>query len=287
MYNLYTEIKTKTPESRKLSCGEQLVTLFTCPLKSKFADLWSHYNYIIYVLEGRKVWHTAHGSYDLQQGSCVFVRSGASIVEQNFDTEFCFILFFMPDDFIRDVLKTKTTPIHRPVRKFEPIIPVSSNEAIKSFYQSMLPHFNANRQPDQSLLNLKFRELILTIADNPVNSELLSCFGSMLNEPQSVSLQRVMEDNYCFNLRLEDFARLCARSLSAFKRDFMKFFNTTPGKWLLEKRLDNALHLLTHTNKTVSEAAFESGFESASHFSRVFRHRFGNSPISMKRQKVA
>lgn len=152
----------------------------------------------------------------------------------------------------------------------------------------MIPHFSANRQPDQSLLNLKFRELILTIADNPANSEVLSCFNSMMQEPQRTTIRRVMEDNYCFNLRLEDFAKLCARSLSAFKRDFSKLYNTTPGKWLIEKRLDHALHLLTNSDKSVSEAAFDSGFENASHFSRVFRQRFGNSPMSIRRQqKVA
>lgn len=287
MYNLYTKIQTDYSNQKKLSCGEQLVTIFTCPLKTKFDDLWSHYNYIIYVVNGKKVWHTSHGSYELQKGSCVFVRSGAAIVEQNFDSDFCFILFFMPDEFITDVLKTKNTPIHRSLRRFEPVIPVNTSSAIESFFQSMMPHFSANRQPDQSLLQCKFKELILTIADNPANGELLSCFNSMLNEPQSVSLQRVMEDNYCFNLKLEDFARLATRSLSAFKRDFMRVFSTTPGKWLIERRLDHAMHLLLHTDKSVSETAFESGFESPSHFSRVFRQRFGFPPISMRRQKVA
>jgi AraC-like DNA-binding protein len=287
MYNLYTKILTDKSNPRTLSAGEKLTTLFTCPLKNKFEDLWSHYNYIIYVVEGRKVWHTAHGSYDLTKGSCAFVRSGASIVEQNFDAEFCFILFFMPDEFITEVLKTKATPIHRSGRTFEPVIRIDTNAAIENFYQSMMPHFNASRQPDKMLLNLKFRELILTIADNPANSELISCFSSMLNEPQSLSLQRVMEDNYSFNLKLEEFARLAARSLSAFKRDFLRVYNTTPGKWLIERRLDHALHLLTHTDKTVSETAFESGFESASHFSRVFRQRFGTPPVLMRRQKVA
>lgn len=287
MYNLYTKILTDKSNPRTLSAGEKLTTLATCPLKNKYEDLWSHYNYIIYVVEGRKVWHTAHGSYDLQKGSCAFVRSGASIVEQNFDSEFCFILFFMPDEFITEVLKTKATPLHRSSRTFEPVITINANAAIESFYQSMIPHFNASHQPDQSLLNLKFRELILTIADNPANAELLSCFSSMLNEPQSISLQRVMEDNYSFNLKLEEFARLATRSLSAFKRDFLRVYNTTPGKWLIERRLDHALQLLTHTDKSVSETAFESGFESASHFSRVFRQRFGIPPVSMRRQKVA
>jgi len=35
-------------------------------------------------------------------------------------------------------------------------------------------------------------------------------------------------------------------------------------------------------HKTVSEAAFESGFENPSHFSRQFKARFGMPPKSKK-----
>ncbi len=83
---------------------------------------------------------------------------------------------------------------------------------------------------------------------------------------------------------MEEFARLSNRSLSAFKRDFQKEFNVTPGKWLVEKRLHNAMHLLSNAGKTVSEAAFESGFENPSHFSRAFRSYFGIAPASVKLQ---
>ncbi|MBK6483295.1 MAG: helix-turn-helix transcriptional regulator [Chitinophagaceae bacterium] len=81
-----------------------------------------------------------------------------------------------------------------------------------------------------------------------------------------------MEDNFCFNLKLEVFARLSNRSLSAYKRDFLRLYHTTPGKWLLEKRLHNAKHLLSHLGKTVAEAAYESGFENVSHFSRAYKN---------------
>jgi AraC-like DNA-binding protein len=234
------------------------------------------------VVDGRKIWHTGHASYDLREGSCVFVRKGASIVEQFFDTEFCFFLFFIRDEFICDVLKSKSNPIGKSGKKYDPVISIDNNATVRAFFQSMMFYFDASRKPDQSLLELKFRELILTIADNPENGELLSYFCSLLQEPQTVSLQKVMEDNFCFNLKMDEFAKITSRSLSAFKRDFLRIYNTTPGKWLMERRLNNAHHLLTNMGKTVTEAAFESGFESSSHFSRSFRQRFGNSPISIK-----
>lgn len=235
-------------------------------------------------MEGRKIWHTGHGSYDLREGSCVFVRKGAAVVEQFFETEFCFFLFFIPDEFICDVLKSKSSPIHKhkPGQHYDPVITINNSATVQAYFQSMVPYFDGGREPDQSLLELKFKELILAIADNPANSELLSYFCSLLQQPQTVSLQQVMETNFCFNIKLDEFAMMSSRSLSAFKRDFQKLYDTTPGKWLMEKRLNHALHLLTNMNKTVSETAFESGFESASHFSRAFRQRFGASPASMK-----
>lgn len=263
------------------------MTVYNCGLQDKYADLWSHHNYIVYVLEGRKIWHTAEGSYDLKGGSCVFVKRGAAIVEQFFDTEFCLFLFFLPDDFIYDVLRSRSKPVAQGSCVSGSVIPIHSSPTISAYIQSMRPYFEEDLQPDPSLVELKFKELILAIADSPNNRELHSFFFSLLNTPQSVTVQKVMEENFRFNLKLEEFARLSFRSLSAFKRDFEKAYSTSPGKWLVEKRLMHALHLLTHMSKSVSDAAFESGFESTSHFSRAFRQRFGHSPTAVKQQLVA
>ena len=162
------------------------------------------------------------------------------------------------------------------------MIPVDKNKPLDAFFNSLSVYFDSLREPDPSLVELKFIELVLTIADNPHNAELLSYFCSLLAGPRSVSLRQVMEENFFYNLGLEEFARLSNRSLSAFKRDFLKEFNTTPGKWLLEKRLHHAMNLLSNLDKTVSEAAFESGFENPSHFSRSFRSYFGMAPTSVK-----
>ena len=286
MFNLFTEIAGNPTHYKQFRCGESLLSIYNCPLKSKYEDTWSQYNYIIYVVEGRKIWHMAHGSYDLREGSCVFVRKGATIVEQFFETRFCFFLFFVPDEFICEVLKSKATPLPKPKEQYEPVITISKNAATVAFFQTMMIYFNSDYVPDQYLLKLKFSELILTIADNPDNSVLQSYFSSILKEPQSVALQRIMEDNFCFNLKLEVFARLSNRSLSAYKRDFLRLYHTTPGKWLLEKRLHNAKHLLSHLGKTVAEAAYESGFENVSHFSRAYKKRFDTSPATMLQKKL-
>jgi AraC-like DNA-binding protein len=95
-----------------------------------------------------------------------------------------------------------------------------------------------------------------------------------------------MSANYLFNLQLDDFAKLCNRSLSSFKRDFQMVFKASPGHWLLEKRITNAKKLLITTDKPVSDVCFESGFESSTHFSRVFKEHFGVSPLQFRKQAI-
>ncbi|MEH6681108.1 MAG: AraC family transcriptional regulator [Sediminicola sp.] len=285
----FIESVLKHPEfSRQFSCGGSLITVFDCPLearlmKNRFTDLWSQNNYIFYVVDGRKVWHTANGSYDLKKGSCVFVQKGASIIEQFFDIGFCLVLFFIPDHFICETLKALSVPIRQMDRAYGPVMQVRTSRSLELFFLSMSSYFSQTKEPDKGLLELKFRELILTLADEPQNAELLSYFCSLMNEPRSATLLRVMEDNYCFNLKLDQYAELCHRSLSAFKRDFKKTMHITPGKWLLQKRLEHGLQLLSNTHKSINEVAFESGFENASHFTRSFKARYQGTPSSIRK----
>lgn len=250
-------------------------------MKTRFAELWTQYNYLFYVVDGRKIWHTAEGSYDIQKGSCIFVRKGAFVLEQLFDTGFCVVLFFIPDDFICNTLNGKLSVAGKAHQNHKQVIALKTSETLVAFFLSMSSYFSAPKEPGQELLELKFKELILTIADNPHNAELISYFCALAHEPRPVALERLMMENYRYNLKLEQFARLSNRSLSAFKRDFRTTFHITPGKWLLEKRLLHAKNLLANTNKTISEVAFESGFETPSHFSRSFKERFDVAPSAI------
>lgn len=287
MHNFYDRVLQNPNYYRQFSCNESLITVFNCPLearlmKSRFAPLWTQYNYLFYVIEGRKIWHTADASYDIGRETCVFIRKGAWIFENFLDQGFCVVLFFIPDEFIRNTLKTKSKPIDNKSRKYKPVMVLDKSETLSAFFHSISSYFAETREPDKALLELKFKELILTIADSPGNDELLSYFDSLMDQPQQALLQRVMEENYCFNLSLEAYAQLSNRSLSTFKRDFQKIYAMTPGDWLLEQRLNHAQRLLQSGQKNVSEVAFESGFENASHFSRAFKKRFGRTPSELR-----
>jgi AraC family transcriptional regulator, exoenzyme S synthesis regulatory protein ExsA len=292
MVNFYEKVLQHPNYCRQFNCGNSLITIFNCPLearlsKSQYADLWSQYNYLFYVVEGRKIWHTAGKSFDIGRDTCVFVRKGAWIFENFLDVGFCVVLFFIPDEFICHTLKTRSRPLGiSGADGFDPVMVLNPSDTLSAYFLSIGSYYSGTHEPDPSLLELKFRELVHIVADDPQNTALQCYFNSLLHEPQQVTLQRVMDENYCFNLKMEQYAQLSNRSLSTFKRDFMKIYNLAPGKWLLERRLNHAVQLLCNGRKTVSEVSFESGFESPSHFSRSFKERFGIAPTEYRQNKA-
>jgi AraC family transcriptional regulator, exoenzyme S synthesis regulatory protein ExsA len=106
------------------------------------------------------------------------------------------VLFFIPNEFLCETIKTRSTRLAKGKINYESVIVINTSETLEAYFLSMSSFFGGTLEPDKSLLELKFRELVLIIADNPENAELLSNFCSLLSEPQSNSFQRVMENNY-------------------------------------------------------------------------------------------
>ena len=136
--------------------------------------------------------------------------------------------------------------------------------------------------PSEKLIELKFNELLLHIVNNPENTELIA-YMHLVASHKTGTLEKVMEANYPYNLTLAEYATLCNRSLSSFKRDFEATYKTSPGRWLLNKRLEHAHRLLSNVDKTLFDVLLESGFENQAHFSSAFKARFGQSPLQYRK----
>ena len=91
--------------------------------------------------------------------------------------------------------------------------------------------------------------------------------------------------NHIGKSTLNEFAQLCHRSYSSFKRDFQSQYSESPGKWLLNKRLDYSVFLLLSSEKRVSDIVIDSGFVDISHYSKAFKKKFGDSPTIYRKNQ--
>ncbi|NIR48247.1 MAG: helix-turn-helix domain-containing protein, partial [Phycisphaerae bacterium] len=248
--------------------------------------IWAKMDYLVHVVSGKKTWHTTNGSWTAEAGQTLFFKKGAAIIEQFFDEDFCLLLFFIPDDFVKDIIRELAGDLSRktaPLDTRKSAIRVNDDIALSAYFQSMMTYFSGTARPSEPLLRLKLKELIVSILLSPNNPELSTYFRSLLNRDVP-SLVDTMEANFRYNLSLEDFAELCHRSRSSFKRDFRKHFNEAPGRWLLKKRLDYATILLRNADMNISQVAFECGFEGLAHFSRSFKKQFNVSPSNYRKE---
>ncbi|MFI2742770.1 helix-turn-helix domain-containing protein [Zhouia sp. PK063] len=160
-----------------------------------------------------------------------------------------------------------------------PVINLPSHPLYKSYMNSLFVYLQLPEKEQKEIMNFKIREAVLLLLKiNPELQHILFDF----TEPHKIDLEAFMQKNYRFNIDLKRFAYLSGRSLSTFKRDFEKIFKTTPSKWLLKRRLQEAYFLLKEKNKKASEIYLDLGFQDLSHFSRVFKKEFGNSPTAIK-----
>ncbi|TCC96555.1 helix-turn-helix domain-containing protein [Pedobacter hiemivivus] len=149
------------------------------------------------------------------------------------------------------------------------------NAPVKTYINSLLDYRDNGTLNNQQLIELKIKEAILLLLQiNPDLKNILFDFS----EPHKIDLEAFMNKNYHFNVHLDRFAYLTGRSLATFKRDFEKWFRMTPGKWLLQKRLQEAYYLITQKGKKASDIYLDLGFEDLSHFSYAFKKQFGSAP---------
>jgi AraC-like DNA-binding protein len=288
MLNLYQALKSFPPFSRQLVCKGMLFTNYDCPQEISKMQMYIEHNYIVYVIKGRRIYHHQNHSWELKEGSCAFIKRGGFVVEKPKDELWCVIVFFVLDDFLRHMLKENRNILSLsdlPEWNNEQLIPLNVNEISKTCFASMLPYFTQSPPPHENLVELKFKELVLSLMVNSENTELLS-FLKELESNSRVSIHQIMQNNFSYNLSIADLANLSCRSVSTFKRDFKKHFNETPARWVLMKRLNMAKELLQNTSLPVTEVSMECGFENSAHFSRVFKDKTGISPLHFRQQST-
>lgn len=268
---------------RKMKTDDLLFAEYKCLVDEDRGEVWSHTNYFAFGLSGKKLWKTINGKYFVQPGELLFVKKGANAVYQYFDEEFLALIIFIPDDFIKSVIEKHKPDLYKlkSTKEQDSIISIETDEVLDSYFHSLLSYFVKEKPISKTLLKLKIEELIVSLITNQNNSLLINSFKEIYDS-NKVSIKEIMEANYCNNLTLEEYAKLCARSLSTFKRDFFNIYKKTPGKWLTEKRLAHSRYLMQNTKKNIDEIIFNSGFKNRSHFIRTFKNKYGTTPLKFK-----
>lgn len=217
----------------------------------------------------------------LKAGTCAFVRRNHNIKMTKYysgDQQYKGITMTLKRSFLRDFYYTKVSkekPEEVSLPK-ENVFTLPLRPEIVSLFQSLNPYFDTTLQPSDEIIKLKEQEAVLALLN--INKNFYSILFDF-TEPWKIDILDFLNENYMYDLSMNEIAAYTGRSLATFKRDFAKISDIPPQKWLIRKRLEVAFEMLKDRKKwKVKDVCWEVGFKNISHFYTAFKKLYGFSP---------
>lgn len=239
----------------------------------------------LYVLKGEYESISQKEITKIQKEESLLMKCGnytsRMLPTQSSDTYQALAVHFYPDVLLKiyenklpNFLKDKGHPKNQMVK-------LNTDVLINKYIDGVLFYFDNPELVNEEILVLKLKEIILLLNQTQNGPAIRSVLATLFN-PSSYSLREVIEAHYYSNVTLEELAQLNNQSLSTFKREFRKVYNTSPATYLRNKKLEKAENLLLNSDLRATEIAYSCGFTNVAHLSKSFKQKFGISPTQFK-----
>ena len=239
---------------------------------------------LIYICSGRLEIDDKGERTVLDEGCCAFMRRDNRMWLHKYVSEgrpYRSVVLKFSRPFLRDFyrrLDPSQIPLKARRAKSSLCLLPYDRPDVRSLFESVLPYFDSGVRPTEEVLRLKMTEGLYVLLNTDKD-----LFASLFDfvEPWKIDILDFLNDNYMYDLSMDEIARYTGRSLATFKRDFAKVSDLSPRRWLIRRRLEAARDPIRSGKRGVSEVCFEVGFKNLSHFSRAFKEMYGCSPANV------
>lgn len=144
-----------------------------------------------------------------------------------------------------------------------------------------LAHSNDSFASVIRLFNLLYRLSLVEGARELSSSSFVDAREE--NEDERVRLvKKYISEHYMQDISLQEMANLTCMAEESFSRFFRKKTGRTPNRYLIDYRLGIAARMLLTTQLSVAEIGYSCGFNTLSHFNRLFRESKGCTPSEFR-----
>jgi len=243
---------------------------------------------LVFIIRGAKTIHLGDQVIEAKANELILLKRGAYFMSTFLAEKdgFSALMLCLDDHFLKSFV-AEHTDLNAIISSAENArMLVSCSREIITVRDSVLQYIQHPHENTSKLLQLKLEELFLLLLAGEYKIPFLH-FLQQLFDKSDDALEITIKANLLKPFALQDYAKLCGLSLSSFKREFARIFNTAPKEWINNERLLHANRLLETTSKNVNEVSFECGFESVSYFIKCYKARFGYTPKEATRAKTA
>lgn len=230
-----------------------------------------------FLQKGKKQVHFSDSSVEVNGKQSILIKKGNCLWSELLDNDDIYYckLFFFSESKLRDFLKKHH--LFNPNEEEAPsYFIIENDDYILSYLNSLSSIISAPPIFMSNLLAVKFEELMLYLINKYGKS--FQNYLQSLSTKETSDFKKIIEKNIYSNLKIEEIAFLCHMSLSTFKRNFIKEYDSSPGKWFQDKRLQKAKDLLEAGQLKSSDIYLNLGYNNLSNFSAAFKNKFGKSP---------
>ncbi|MBO5889716.1 MAG: helix-turn-helix transcriptional regulator [Clostridia bacterium] len=154
-----------------------------------------------------------------------------------------------------------------------------------SIFESLIEHIIKQQTiTTDYFIYSKIFDLIYHIKkDAPQN--LNTQHRNLKKEHQSIQKAvNYIKTNFSSVITLKDLGELTGYSPNHFQQVFKSIIGITPQKYLEEVRITRAKYLLIQNEKSITDIAYECGFSSHSHLTRVFKNKTLLTPFEYEQK---
>jgi len=159
-----------------------------------------------------------------------------------------------------------------------PVQIASKAEVVASLFEALFEELTIQALGSQAMIDALMKQcLVLLFRELETDSMQLDWLLT-LQDPALGAAVSAMTEDVGNRISIEELAAHCHMSRTAFIGRFKRTYGMPPQRFLAERRLRQARHLLVTTTLPIKQVALCCAYRSRSQFSAAFKSRFGQSP---------
>lgn len=151
----------------------------------------------------------------------------------------------------------------------------------------LLGNWECNRSQIEEMLFYLIESMVINQRKIWGKMEAVNCAKPSTKRELYERLMRAKDYiSSCFkeDISIELLANITCLNQYYFLREFKKFFNFTPHWYIQNQRLIEARRLLKKDDRMVSEICTEVGYHDPASFSKLFKKRYGVTPVQFRQR---
>ncbi len=248
---------------------------FSKAIDRRYSESTQHYHphfEIYYMKDGNCRYFIDDRSFDVEAGDLIFIPEG--IIHRTNYTTSCHsrLLINFTEDYIPADVKEAISKSRYLYRSRE----IAKN--VEELFRRIEYEYTHPDEYTKSLLYCYTAEMFYLILRHPGSLEEATTGNELID-----SIVRYIKANYMTDIKLSTVAKMKSISPEHLSRTFKSCTGLGFNEYVTLLRLRRAEEMIrTEPNKTISEIAYECGFNDGNYFSYKFKKMYGVSPIKLR-----